>query len=268
MTHHREVRRPWFLATITWAYLGWSLLPLAAAVGASLGTGPLGDGGLSLDAYRSAFADSEIRAAFLQSTLLAVATVAVAVPLGGALGLGLAHLQGRRWRGVRATLIAAIALPHAVFGIVLMYLVLFASPFHLDTPAQLVGHVTLAIPFVALIVWIRMRLLDATVEEQAADLGAPPASIVVRVLVPLSVPALVVAATVAFAISFNELPLSRYLCTPNECRTVPMLLGGRALGDVPPSEVAIGVVATLISLAILGILLVGVVGTRRVARRR
>jgi ABC-type spermidine/putrescine transport system permease subunit II len=166
-------------------------------------------------------------------------------------------------------LIASIALPHAVFGIVLMYLVLFASPFHLDTPAQLVGHITLAIPFVALIVWIRMRLLDATtVEEQAADLGAPPGSIVVRVLVPLSIPALVVAATVAFAISFNELPVSRYLCTPNECRTVPMLLGGRAIGDVPPSEVAIGVVATLISLAILGVLLAAVVGTRRVARRR
>ena len=109
-----------------------------------------------------------------------------------------------------------------------MYLVLFASPFYLDTPAELLGHITLAIPFVALIVWIRMRLLDGTIEEQAADLGAPPGSVVVRVLVPLSVPALVVAATVAFAISFNELPISRYLCTPNECRTVPTLLGGRA----------------------------------------
>jgi spermidine/putrescine transport system permease protein len=268
LAHHRDVRRPWFLATITWAYLAWSLLPLAVAVGASLGSGPLGDGGVSLDAYRSALGQSEVRAAFLHSTLLAVVTVVIAVPLGGALGLGLAHLHGRRWRAVRATLIASIALPHAVLGIVLTYLVLFVSPFHLDTPAQLVGHVTLAIPFVALIVWIRMRLLDATVEEQAADLGAPPASIVLRVLVPLSVPALVVASTVAFAVSFNELPVSRDLCTPNECRTVPMLLGGRAVGDVPPSEVAIGVVATVISLAILGILVVGVVGTRRVAGRR
>ena len=47
-----------------------------------------------------------------------------------------------------------------------------------------------------------------------------------------------------------------------------MLLGGRVLGDVPPSQVAIGVVATLISLAVLGVVLVGVVGARRVVRRR
>ena len=263
------MRRPWVLAIVTWVYLGWSLLPLVVAVAASLGAGPLGAGGFSLDAYRFAFESPETRAAFLHSARLAFATVAIAVPLGGALGIGLAHLRTRGWRAVLVGLIALIALPHVAFGIVLQYLVLYATPYHLGWPSQLIGHVTLALPFVALIVWIRMRALDRAVEEQAADLGAPPVAIVRRVLLPLATPALVVAATAAFAISFNELPVSRYLCTPNECRTVPMILGGgRAAGEVPPEEVALGVVATLISLAALGVLLSGLTGARRVSGRR
>ena len=263
------MRRPWVLATVTWVYLGWSLLPLVVAVGASLDRGPLGAGGLSLDAYRFAFESTETRAVFLHSARLAFATVAIAVPLGGALGIGLAHLRTRGWRALLIGLIALIALPHVAFGIVLQYLVLFATPYHLGWPSQLIGHVTLALPFVALIVWIRMRTLDRAVEEQAADLGAPPGAIVGRVLLPLAAPALVVAATVAFAISFNELPVSRYLCTPNECRTVPMILGGgRAAREVPPRQVAIGVVATLVSLAALGVLLGGLTGARRVSGRR
>jgi len=269
VAHHRGVRRPWFLATVTWVYLAWSLLPLVVAVGASLGTGPLGDGGLSLDAYRFAFENAETRAAFLHSAKLAFGTVALAVPIGGALGIGLAHLRSRGWRAVLVGLIALIALPHVAFGVALQYLVLYATPYHLGWPSQLIGHVTLAIPFVALIVWVRIRLLDRVVEEQAADLGSPPKDVVVRVLLPLSAPALVVAGTVAFAISFNELPVSRYLCTPTECGTVPMILGGgRAAGDVPPGQLAIGVVATLISLAALVVLLTGLTGARRLSVRR
>jgi ABC-type spermidine/putrescine transport system permease subunit II len=64
----------------------------------------------------------------------------------------------------------------------------------------------------------------------------------------------VVATVVAFTVSFNELPVSQYLCTPPECRTVPMALGGQVLGDVPPTSFALGMIATLVSIASLGVL--------------
>lgn len=259
------MRRPYVLAAVTWGYLAWSFLPLAVAVGASLGWDPLTkEIAPTLDAYRAALRDTELRGAFLHSTRLAVGTVAVALPMGTALGLTLAHLMRRPWRAVGATLLVMIAIPHVALGVAFFYLFVWVIRIQLNTITQLVGHVTLALPFVALIVWTRMLFLDVSYEEQAADLGAPPWSTLARVLLPLCAPAIVVAATVAFAVSFNELALSRYLCTPHQCQTIPMLVG-RDGGDAPPPAVAIAVLATGLSVALLAVTLVV---TRVVAHRQ
>jgi ABC-type spermidine/putrescine transport system permease subunit II len=159
------------------------------------------------------------------------------VPIGTALGLGLAHISGRGWRGVRGSLLILIALPHLALAVALFYLFAFVVRANLDATAQLVAHVTIALPFVALIVWTRTLLLDGSYEEQAADLGSPPLSTVRRVLLPLCAPAIVVAAAVAFALSFNEIPLSDLLCLPNDCRTIPVVPRHIAFGRRAPDGI-------------------------------
>jgi spermidine/putrescine transport system permease protein len=257
-------RRPVVLASVAWAYFAWSFVPVVVAVAASLGGGPFEENqGLTLDAYAFAFRESEIRSAFVHSVRLGLGTVAIAVPLGTGLGLALARLDGRGWRLLRASLPAAVALPPVALAVILLYLFAFVLPVRLDAWAQLIGHVTIALPFVALIVWTRMLFLDPSYEEQALDLGSSPIAAVGRVLIPLCAPAIVVAAAVAFTLSFNQIVLSQYLCFPTECTTVPMLFGGRAQGDVPPSAFAISVIATLLSLATLAIGVLAVVAARR-----
>jgi ABC-type spermidine/putrescine transport system permease subunit II len=246
------VRRPYVLAAVTWGYIAWSFLPVAVAIAISLGWDPLTRefAALNADAYRAALRGSELRGAFVQSVSLALGTVAVVVPMGTVLGLGLAQLDRRRWRVVGAALLAMIALPHVALGVVFFHLFIFAVRIQLNTLTQLIGHITIALPFVALIIWTRVLFLDASYEEQAADLGAPPLSTLTHVLLPLCTPAIVVAAAVAFAVSFNELPVSRYLCTPHDCQTIPMLVGGEE-GSVSPPAVAIAVIATGLSVALL-----------------
>jgi spermidine/putrescine transport system permease protein len=259
------VRRAPALAAVTWGYLAWSLVPVLAAVVASLGGGPFAALGqpVSLDAYRFAIHDPVVGAAFVHSIRLALATVALAVPMGTALGMGLRHVRGRWWHGVRGSLLLIIALPHTALAVALFYLFAFVVRANLDATAQLAAHVTIALPFVTLIVWIRMLLLDPTYEEQAADLGSPPLSTLRRVLLPLCAPAILVGATVAFTLSFNEIPLSDLLCLPNDCRTVPVLLGAPRGGDVPATAYAISVVSTVVSLVALAIAIVAI----RIGRR-
>jgi spermidine/putrescine transport system permease protein len=247
------VRRPYVLAAVTWGYLAWSFLPVAVALAISLGWDPLTrEFALTFDAYRGALRVTELRGAFVHSVWLALGTVVVAVPMGTALGLSLAHLIRRPWRAMAVTLLVAIALPHVALGVAFFYLFAFVIRTQLNTLTQLVGHVTVALPFVALIIWARVLLLDASYEEQSADLGAPPWATLTRVLLPLCTPAIVVAATVAFAVSFNELSMSRYLCTPHDCQTIPMLVGGEE-GSVSPPAVAIAVIATGLSVALLAL---------------
>jgi ABC-type spermidine/putrescine transport system permease subunit II len=152
-------------------------------------------------------------------------------------------------------------------GFAFFYLFAFVIRVQLNTITQLIGHVTVALPFVALVVWTRVLFLDTSYEEQSADLGASPRSTVTRILLPLCTPAILVAATVAFAVSLNELPLSRYLCTPVECRTIPMLIE-RDGGDAPPPAVAIAVIATGLSVALLALMLLVMSALARQQARR
>lgn len=261
------MRRPYVLATITWAFVAWSLLPIAVAFAVSVGHDPLSAAsGFDLSAYRAAFRSTEVRAVFAHSVFLAAATVMIAVPLGTAMGLGLAHLIHRRWRVVGGLLLVMIALPHLALAVALAYVLEFVVRIYLNTGPQLVGHITVALPFVALIVWTRALLLDTSYEEQAADLGAPPSSTVTRVLLPLCAPAIVVAAAVAFAVSFNELPLSHSLCTSPSCQTVPMFLAVRGLVDLPARAAALGVIASGLSLSIFAVMLVSMHILRRSGR--
>lgn len=250
-----SVRRPWALATVTWAYIGWSLVPVAYAIRAALSaTGETPPEGLSLDPFRFVFEDAESVAALGQSLKLALVTVAISVPLGTGLALGFRHLPGRGWRWVRAGLLAGIAMPSIVLAMILLYLFGFVVRIGLSTQAQVIAHGTLAIPFVTLVIVLRLASLEEHLEEQAMDLGAPPGHVVSRVLLPMLGPAMAVAAAVAFTISYNDLVLSRALCFPNECRTVPMFLyGGRALDDPSPAQFALAVGSLLASTALLAV---------------
>jgi ABC-type spermidine/putrescine transport system permease subunit II len=252
------------LATITWVYLAWSLVPVAYAVRASLSaTGDTPPEGFSLDPFRFAFEDPETVAALAQSVRLALLTVVISVPLGTGFALAFRHLPGRAWRWMRAGLLAGIAMPSIVLAMVLLFLFAFVVKIGLNTQAQVIAHATLAIPFVTLIVLLRLLTLEDHLEEQAFDLGASPNQVVTRVLLPMLGPAIAVAAAVAFTISFNDLVLSRALCFPNECRTIPMFLyGGRALDDPSPVQFALAVSSVIASSALLAL------GAYALSRRR
>ena len=259
-----NVERPRVLAAVTWAYLAWSLVPVAYAVRAAISaTGGTRPEGFSLEPFRFALRDEETVAALGQSVKLALITAAIAVPLGTSIALGLRHLPGRGWRWVGAGLLAGIAMPSIVLAMILLYLFAFVVKIGLSTQAQVVAHSTLAIPFVTLVILLRLASFEEHVEEQAFDLGAPPNDVVTRLLLPMLGPAIVVAAVVAFTISFNDLVLSRALCFPNECHTIPMLLyGGRGADDPSPAQFALAVLSVALSTALLA------AGAYALARRR
>jgi len=251
------------LGTVTWAYLAWSFIPVAYALRAALSaTGDTPPEGFSLEPFRFALQNEGTVAALEQSVKLALLTVAISVPLGTGLALAFRHLPGRGWRWMRAGLLAGIAMPSIVLAMILLYLFGFVVRIGLTTQAQVIAHGTLAIPFVTLVVLVRLLSFEEHLEEQAFDLGAPPGHVVTRVLLPMLGPAIAVAAAVAFTISYNDLVLSRALCFPNECRTIPMFLyGGRALDDPSPSQFALAILSVLVSTTLL------LVGAYAVGRR-
>jgi spermidine/putrescine transport system permease protein len=252
-------RAPVVLALITWGYLAWWFLPIAVAVRASFSTtDAFLPRGFTTDWYRFVLQDHELRAIFLRTLRLAALTVAIATPLGGALALGLDRWRGRTSTYLTGTALIAVATPQIAIGAALFLVFAYVLTFvGLDARAQMIAHVTLAIPFVAIIVRVRLAQLGRRYEEMAMDLGAPPRSSLRRVVLPLTAPAIVAGAVVAFTLSFDNLVLSEAVCLRLEsCRTVPMLMFGAVRGDAASPDIyAIATLALVVSLAGLAVVL-------------
>jgi putrescine transport system permease protein len=79
--------------------------------------------------------------------------------------------------------------------------------------AMYVGVVYTYLPFMVLPLYARLSRLDATLMEAAADLGAPPPQVFLRVTLPLSLPGVAAGAALVFVPAIGEY-------------VIPALLGG------------------------------------------
>lgn len=245
-----------FLATWTIAYLAWSLIPIALLIRVSFADSfaVLDPRGFSFAWYQDVFADPDLRGAFFHSLVLAGSTAVLATPLGVGLGVGLASWKSRRSVIFRPLAVAPLVVPQIVLATGFFYAFLYPlGVIGFGRDAQLVGHITIALPYVVLLIWARLFSIGPELEEMAVDLGASRASALVRVTVPLLLPAILSGMALAFVLSFDNIVVSQFLCV-RDCRTVPMLLYGRGRAVVvSPAVIALGTIsmmATLVAMAI------------------
>jgi len=143
--------------------------------------------------------------------------VAVVVPLALLLGAPAAYAFRRRpFPGARALEAAALA-PLAIPGIALAVALLetaSGSPRFLLLAA---GHLAYSVPLVVKTVGNAAAGLGAgpaSLEAAARTLGASPAEVARRIVVPLLRPALTLSAILVFAVSWGEFNASFLLATP------------------------------------------------------
>ena len=278
MSHARSLRLrrgaagtgpPLLLKLITWGYLLWWIAPIVIAVRASFSTTDAAlPQGFTTFWYWDVLHHHLTRSIFLRTFRLAALTVLIATPIGAALAVGLDRMRGKTAAAITATLLVAVGTPQIAIAVALFLLFGFVVPsVGLDVRAQLLAHVTLAIPFVAIVVGLRFRQLGRSYEEIAMDLGASPSESLRRVVLPLSAPALFAAAVVAFTLSFDNLVLSNGVCLRIEsCGTVPMLMYRSVLRAPPSPDIyALGTMALVVTSIGLALVL-GAVRLMRVRR--
>jgi spermidine/putrescine transport system permease protein len=260
---------PLLLTLVAWGYLLWWIVPIAIAVRASFSTTDAAlPQGFTTAWYWDVLHHHLTRSIFLRTFRLAALTVLIATPIGAALAVGLDRLRGRTATAITATLLVAVATPQIAIAVALFLLFGFVVPsVGLDARAQLLAHVTLAIPFVAIVVGLRFRQLGRSYEESAMDLGASPSESLRRVVLPLSAPALFAAAVVAFTLSFDNLVLSNGVCLRIEsCGTVPMLMYESVLRAPPEPDIYALATMALVVTSIGFALVLGAVRLMRVRR--
>ena len=137
-------------------------------------------------------------------------------------------------------IIAAIALL-MFFGLLRSWLGIFG----LGLTTMIISHVTLQIPFVAIVVRARLAGLDPTIEEAAHDLGATPWQTLWHVTLPLMRPGITAGAALAFTLSIDDFVVSFFTSGPG-ATTLPILIYSSVKRGITPD---VNAMATLIVLA-------------------
>jgi spermidine/putrescine transport system permease protein len=268
-------RRPRILATATWVYLAWSLLPVLIAIGIAFNSGRSNSvwQGFSLqwwwghpryDPSGALFVSPELRAALIQSLRLSFITMFVAVPLGVLFAIGISRWRGPAPAGANFLMLFSFVIPEIIIGISMFIFFTYTLKFvHLGTSAQLLSLVTYQISYPVIIVRARLLSIGKEYEEAATDLGATPTQAVRRVLLPMLYPAILVSFAIVFADTIDDFITVRYLSGGASTEPLSVKIYNFSRGSLTP---AVNAAATFLLLSTLAVALIGVFLYRRFSK--
>jgi len=190
-----------------------------------------------------------ILAAALRSIWIALIVTVVATVLGTAASVALWRYDFPGKRVLQVLLFPPIAIPWLITGTA-MLIFFFGVGIGRGTPAVIVGHVALALPYVIVVVTARLATFDRTLEEAARSLGARPWLVTRAVMLPWIAPGVIAGALFAFAVSFDQFVISYFLSEPGDS-TLPVLIYTAIRKGFTPEINAISTIIIAFSMCVM-----------------
>nr|WP_276081355.1 ABC transporter permease subunit [Methylobacterium sp. GC_Met_2] len=227
--------------------------PILVLIGYSFNASPLVTvwGGFSTRWYVELLSDAPLLASAWVSLKVAVLASLIATLLGTLAALVLERQRRFRGRALFTGLVLGpIVMPEVMIGLSLL-LMFIGIGLDRSLLTIVIAHATFCTGFVAVVVAARLRGLDRSLEEAAADLGAGPMQVLMTITLPLLAPALVAGALLAFTLSLDDLVIASFVSGPGST-TLPMRLYSRVrLGVNPEINAASTMLVGLVSAAVL-----------------
>ena len=244
--------RPRFAKVVYWITIAFMFAPLAVLAFYSFNASKSFTWtGFSWRWYEKLFTNSPILwEAVGNSLIIAVGAAVVSTILGtlGAIGINWYKFKLKKY--VQAVSFVPLILPEVIIGVAL--LIFFASVLHfpLGMGTILIAHISFTIPFVMLIVMARLSEFDYSIIEAGRDLGAREDQILLRIIVPISMPGIVSGFLTAFTLSLEDFVVTRFVSGANS-QTLPLYIYGMVKRSVPPEVNALSVVIVLVTILLV-----------------
>ncbi|MCJ2025906.1 ABC transporter permease [Methylobacterium sp. J-067] len=239
--------------TALWLGLGFLYAPILVLVAYSFNASALVTvwGGFSARWYTALFSDAPLIAAAWVSLRVAVLASLIATILGTLAALAMERHGRFRGRTLFTGLVyGPMVMPEVMIGLSLL-LTFIGIGLDRGVATIVISHATFCTGFVAVVVSARLRGLDRSLEEAAADLGAGPLRVLGTVTLPLLAPAIVAGALLAFTLSLDDLVIASFVSGPG-ATTLPMRLYSQVrLGVNPEINAASTLLVGLVSVAVL-----------------
>ena len=178
--------------------------------------------GFTLHWFEEALANPQVITAVINSLIAATVATVIALVLGTLTALAVHRYSFFGRQTISFLFVLPIALPGVVTGIALQrsFITLGVD---LGLMTIIVGHATFCVVIVFNNVIARLRRLPSSPEEASADLGADMFTTFRRITGPRLGTALLSAALLSFALSFDEIIVTLFTAGPGT-QTIPMFI--------------------------------------------
>lgn len=214
--------------------------------------------GFTLDWYKQLFNDQVIFEAFKVSVQVAILTSILSAIIGTASAIISIYVTNKTEKSMNGLMFLPLIVPEVALGIsLLIFFNILKLPYGILT--LIISHSIFCVPYVHIMVQLRLKEIDRSIIEAAKDLGASKWQIIRTILLPLVIPSTLTASLLAFAMSMDDVIISAYMAGPTTT-TLPVHIFSMMRVGVTPK------VNALCTLFLLGtFLLIGLnqtVGTK------
>ena len=267
-TGGKRARRPlgtWLLYLVTVLGMGYLFVPLITIAVFTFNR-PVGRfntewQSFTLDNWRHAFDASDYLTAFGKSIQVALIACTIATLFGGMMALAISRYRMKGGVALDLLLILPLTTPEIVMGASLFTL-FFNQGVTRGFGTIVIAHTLFCVSFVALTVKARLRGLNWSLEDAAADLGSPPLRTFALVTFPMIVPGIAAAFMLSLALSIDDYIITSFVA--GNVSTFPREVFDSSRITIPPQ---VHVIATLTMLIAVAVILAGTVaGFRREAK--
>lgn len=172
--------------------------------------------------YVEAWVNAKISTYFFNSLYISVLASVVSILLASMFAFAVTRMRQGKWNSILFSLVLiGMLIPNNALMLPIYTIV---RKLHiLNTHwALIIPYIANAIPFTIIILAAFMRSLPSEIEEAAVMDGLKAPGIFARIIVPLTVPAMVTVFIVNFLGNWNEFLLANYFLSNDELRTLPV----------------------------------------------
>ena len=176
--------------------------------------------GWTLDWYRQLFSDRVIAQSFRVSIVVAVLTSLLSAVLGTFTAVVSQWVTARMKTAIQGMMILPLIVPEVALGVSLLFFFnALGLPF--GTLTLVLSHSLFCVPYVYIMVRLRLQDIDKSIIESALDLGASTLQMVRTIILPLVAPSILTAALLCLAMSLDDVIISTYMSGPRST-TLPV----------------------------------------------
>lgn len=219
----------------------------------SIATNPFGlPSTLVFDNYVNAWVSAKISTYFWNSLYIGVLSACLSILFAAMLAFAVTRMRYNR--------ISAIIFQCILIGMLIpnnsLLLPIYGIMRQLDIlnthMALILPYVANAIPFSVIILAAFMRSLPGEIEEAAVIDGLRSGGLFARIILPLTVPAIVTVFIINFLGNWNEFLLANYFLSNDELRTLPVgMVGFRDAYNMNYAQMSAGIVFSVLPVLII-----------------